>query len=254
MCAGCGIGGGYAWEWEDTVGIHSSPWHCVWGSFNAHSSLQGLISLPHVTGNETEVQGTLNLPPVRQAGCGSAGNAPGPASLAPRCHHFTCWAWLFCVALPHTSNSPGAPGRAPQDSTICAPTGAAPTLAQDNPRRHRPIWRLWSEPRAPLPPRTSLLAPARLPAEREAQPEEASRPTALQGAQGKAFAETLVSEQSRRLGWFLYSGGVGMCLFLGHCLLSAVAQRMLEAPGRSLTSWTAGIAPGCGLLRAPDSC
>lgn len=25
---GCGIGGGYAWEWEDTVGIHSSPWHC----------------------------------------------------------------------------------------------------------------------------------------------------------------------------------------------------------------------------------
>lgn len=58
--------------------------------------------------------------------------------------------------------------------------------------------------------RTLFLAPARLP-EWEAQPEEASRPTALLAAQGKAFAETLASRSpepgtSRQLELFLRPG------------------------------------------------
>lgn len=82
--------------------------------------------------------------------------------------------------------------------------------------------------RTPLLPWTPFLAPAGLP-EWEAQPEEASRPTALLAAQGKAFVETLAwspeSRTSRQLEFIL-------ALRAGEGLLGSHASSSVELKGR----------------------
>lgn len=136
------------------------------------------------------------------------------------------------AALPR---APGALGRAPPDSRMNprAPLGAAPPLA--------PLAR----PVAVELARTPFLAPAGLP-QWQAPPEEASRPTALLAAQGKAFAETLASRSPEpgHPGSWSYSWAAGGGGAPWESPLPPRARRMMEAPGWSLTSWTTGICWG----------
>lgn len=94
--------------------------------------------------------------------------------------------------IPEASRRPWPSSPLPPTPPLAllpATARAAPALAQDNARRRQLLRRLWNGPCVPLPSGTPLLAAARLP-EREAVPQEASRPTALLAAQGKAFADT----------------------------------------------------------------